>query len=67
MALKNQANSKNVKILGFWVIIGIIADISLGLLDKELALANKIGVDYFIQTLKFSKNYYIFNYCFSNY
>ncbi|BEK14434.1 hypothetical protein B10973_10780 [Campylobacter lari] len=52
MALKNQANSKNVKILGFWVIIGIIADISLGLLDKELALANKIGVDYFIQTLK---------------
>ncbi|WP_257935925.1 cation:dicarboxylate symporter family transporter [Campylobacter lari] len=32
--------------------IGIIAGISLGLLDKELALASKIGVDYFIQALK---------------
>ncbi|EGK8085231.1 cation:dicarboxylase symporter family transporter [Campylobacter lari] len=40
------------KNLGFWVIIGIIAGISLGLLDKELALASKIGVDYFIQALK---------------
>ncbi|EAH7580742.1 C4-dicarboxylate transporter [Campylobacter lari] len=42
-----------LKNLGFWVIIGIIAGISLGLLDKELALASKIGVDYFIQALKF--------------
>ncbi|HEC1770657.1 TPA: cation:dicarboxylase symporter family transporter [Campylobacter lari] len=42
-----------LKNLGFWVIIGIIAGVSLGLLDKELALASKIGVDYFIQTLKF--------------
>ncbi|EGO4877683.1 cation:dicarboxylase symporter family transporter [Campylobacter lari] len=41
-----------LKNLGFWVIIGIIAGISLGLLDKELALASKIGVDYFIQALK---------------
>ncbi|WP_257943654.1 cation:dicarboxylate symporter family transporter [Campylobacter lari] len=44
---------KILKNLGFWVIIGIIAGISLGLLDKELALASKIGVDYFIQALKF--------------
>lgn len=44
---------KMLKNLGFWVIIGIIAGVSLGLLDKELALASKIGVDYFIQTLKF--------------
>lgn len=43
---------KMFKNLGFWVIIGIIAGISLGLLDKELALASKIGVDYFIQALK---------------
>ncbi|MCV3384535.1 hypothetical protein L8T67_03945 [Campylobacter lari] len=49
--MKNQANSKNVKILGFWVIIGIIAGISLGLLDKELALASKIRVDYFSKNL----------------
>ncbi|EAW0606213.1 cation:dicarboxylase symporter family transporter [Campylobacter lari] len=42
-----------LKNLGFWVIIGIIAGISLGLLDKELSLASKIGVDYFIQALKF--------------
>ncbi|EAH7585513.1 cation:dicarboxylase symporter family transporter [Campylobacter lari] len=42
-----------LKNLGFWVIIGIIAGISLGLLDKELALVSKIGVDYFIQALKF--------------
>ncbi|EAK3364993.1 cation:dicarboxylase symporter family transporter [Campylobacter lari] len=41
-----------LKNLGFWVIIGIIAGISLGLLDKELALASKIWVDYFIQALK---------------
>ncbi|MBT0759159.1 cation:dicarboxylase symporter family transporter [Campylobacter lari] len=41
-----------LKNLGFWVIIGIIAGISLGLLDKELALTSKIGVDYFIQALK---------------
>lgn len=43
---------KMLKNLGFWVIIGIIAGISLGLLDKELALTSKIGVDYFIQALK---------------
>ncbi|WP_139470900.1 cation:dicarboxylate symporter family transporter [Campylobacter armoricus] len=41
-----------LKNLGFWVIIGIIAGISLGLLDKELAIASKIGVDYFIHALK---------------
>ncbi|EAJ0348728.1 cation:dicarboxylase symporter family transporter [Campylobacter lari] len=41
-----------LKNLGFWVIIGIIAGICLGLLDKEFALASKIGVDYFIQALK---------------
>ncbi len=43
---------KMLKNLGFWVIIGIIAGISLGLLDKELAIASKIGVDYFIHALK---------------
>lgn len=43
---------KMLKNLGFWVIIGIIAGICLGLLDKEFALASKIGVDYFIQALK---------------
>ncbi|EAI8629166.1 cation:dicarboxylase symporter family transporter [Campylobacter lari] len=43
---------KILKNLGFWVIIGIIAGICLGLLDKEFALASKIGVDYFIQALK---------------
>ncbi|AJC86641.1 cation:dicarboxylate symporter family transporter [Campylobacter sp. RM16704] len=43
---------KIIKNLGLWVVIGIIAGISLGLLDKELAIASKIGVDYFIHALK---------------
>ncbi len=38
--------------LGFWVIFGIIAGIILGCIDKELAIAAKPGVDYFIKALK---------------
>lgn len=41
-----------IKSLGFWVIIGIIAGIVLGYTDKELAIASKPGVDYFIGALK---------------
>ncbi len=41
-----------IKSLGFWVIIGIIAGIALGYTDKELAIASKPGVDYFIRALK---------------
>lgn len=40
------------KNLGFWVIFGIIAGITLGYTDKELALASKSGVIYFISALK---------------
>ncbi|MBM0636682.1 cation:dicarboxylase symporter family transporter [Campylobacter sp. VicNov18] len=41
-----------IKSLGFWVIIGIITGIILGYTDKELAIASKPGIDYFIQALK---------------
>lgn len=41
-----------VKSLGFWVIVGIVLGILLGQFDKELALASKPGVDYFIKALK---------------
>lgn len=41
-----------IKSLGFWVIIGIITGIVLGYTDKELAIASKPGVDYFIGALK---------------
>lgn len=41
-----------IKSLGFWVIFGIIAGVALGYIDKELALASKPGVDYFIKALK---------------
>lgn len=40
------------KSLAFWVIIGIIAGIILGCVDKELGIASKPGVDYFIHALK---------------
>lgn len=40
------------KSLGFWVIFGIVAGVILGYVDKELALASKPGVDYFIKALK---------------
>ena len=40
------------KNLGFWVIFGIIAGITLGYTNKELALASKSGVIYFISALK---------------
>lgn len=38
--------------LAFWVIVGIVAGVLLGLIDKDLALASKPGVDYFIKALK---------------
>lgn len=41
-----------LKSLGFWVIIGIIAGITLGYMDKDLAIASKPGIDYFIKALK---------------
>ena len=41
-----------LKNLGFWVIFGIIAGITLGYTNKELALASKSGVIYFISALK---------------
>ncbi|WP_223810133.1 MULTISPECIES: cation:dicarboxylate symporter family transporter [unclassified Campylobacter] len=40
------------KSLAFWVIFGIIAGIVLGLIDKEIAIACKPGMDYFIKALK---------------
>lgn len=36
------------KSLGFWVIVGIV----LGYVNKEMAIASKPGVDYFISALK---------------
>ncbi|TQR53030.1 cation:dicarboxylate symporter family transporter [Campylobacter troglodytis] len=44
--------SRMLRSLAFWVIFGIIAGIILGYADKELALASKPGVDYFIKALK---------------
>lgn len=38
--------------LAFWVIVGIVAGILLGYIDKELAIASKPGVDLFIKALK---------------
>lgn len=38
--------------LAFWVVFGIIAGIALGYIDKDLAIASKPGVDYFIKALK---------------
>ncbi|EGJ7405696.1 cation:dicarboxylase symporter family transporter [Campylobacter coli] len=40
------------KSLGFWVIVGIVAGIVLGYVNKEMAIASKPGVDYFISALK---------------
>ena len=40
------------KSLGFWVIFGIVAGIIVGSVNKELAIASKPGVDYFIAALK---------------
>ncbi|CAM3985138.1 C4-dicarboxylate transport protein [Campylobacter hepaticus] len=51
--IQNKPSLKRIlKSLGFWVIIGIIADIILGYTNKELALISKPGVDYFIHALK---------------
>lgn len=49
---KPPLHKRIIKSLGFWVIIGIIAGIALGYTDKELAIASKPGVDYFIGALK---------------
>lgn len=49
---KTSKIKRMIKSLGFWVIIGIIAGISIGYIDKDLALASKPGVDYFIKALK---------------
>ena len=38
--------------LAFWVIVGIVAGVLLGLINKDLALASKPGVAYFIKALK---------------
>lgn len=51
-----------IKSLGFWVIIGIITGIVLGYTDKELAIASKPGVDYFIGALQGSYRPYYFCY-----
>ncbi len=40
------------KSLGFWVIFGIVAGVILGYVDKDLGIAVKPGVDYFIKALK---------------
>lgn len=40
------------KSLGFWVVVGIVAGIVLGYVNKEMAIASKPGVDYFISALK---------------
>ncbi len=41
-----------VRSLAFWVVFGIIAGVVLGYADKEIAIACKPGVDYFIKALK---------------
>lgn len=41
-----------IKSLAFWVITGIIAGIVLGMVDPQVAIKAKPGIDWFIQALK---------------
>lgn len=49
---KKNWMSYTIKSLAFWVIIGIIAGIALGMVDPKLAIDTKPGIDWFIQILK---------------
>ena len=49
---KKNWMSYTIKSLAFWVIIGIIAGIALGIVDPKLAIDTKPGIDWFIQILK---------------
>ncbi|MCR1810768.1 cation:dicarboxylate symporter family transporter [Sulfurospirillum sp. hDNRA2] len=41
-----------IKSLAFWVVVGIVAGITLGMLNPSLAVQAKPGIDWFIQALK---------------
>ncbi|KHG35115.1 MULTISPECIES: cation:dicarboxylase symporter family transporter [Sulfurospirillum] len=41
-----------IKSLAFWVVVGIVAGITLGMLNPSLAIQAKPGIDWFIQALK---------------
>ncbi|WP_231964772.1 cation:dicarboxylate symporter family transporter [Sulfurospirillum cavolei] len=41
-----------IKSLAFWVVVGIVAGITLGMLNPSLAVQAKPGIDWFIQVLK---------------
>ncbi|MCD8212644.1 MAG: cation:dicarboxylase symporter family transporter [Campylobacter sp.] len=43
---------KLVTNLAFWVILGIIGGVAVGILSPELGVASKPGIDYFIKALK---------------
>jgi len=43
---------RSVKSLAFWVVIGILLGIVLGVVSPELGIQSKIGIDWFIQALK---------------
>ena len=42
-----------VKSLAFWVITAIVTGIIFGMVDPQLAIKSKPGIDYFILVLKF--------------
>lgn len=52
---QNKTQSKMIKLLtslAFWVVVGILAGIAVGILTPELGVASKPGIDYFIKALK---------------
>lgn len=49
---KKNWMSYTIKSLAFWVIVGIIAGIALGMVNPKLAIEAKPGIDWFIQILK---------------
>ena len=53
------------KSLGFWVIVGIVAGIVLGYVNKEMAIASKPGVDYFIR--RFKSSYWSYYFCYPSF
>ena len=38
--------------LAFWVVLGIVAGVAVGMLFPNLGIASKPGIDYFIKALK---------------
>lgn len=43
---------RSMKSLAFWVVTGIILGVILGVISPELGIKSKIGIDWFIQALK---------------